>query len=139
MAEHVDYSGGATLIPEPDSACNTKNIVVSREGERPQHGGRLGDDVASGRVLKFISRAEHLAWRARWKKGRWVKLSWTPEQRDAILRQDEAYGQADARWELIHGPVPGGASILHWRREPDAVMQIEEALRANATADEVTG
>jgi hypothetical protein len=62
--------------------------------------------------LPFISRAEHLAWRERWKKGRWVKLSWTPEEREAILRQDELYRQADARWELNHGPVSGGARVL---------------------------
>ena len=35
-------------------------------------------------VLPFISRAEHIAWRERWKRVRWVKLSWTPERRDAI-------------------------------------------------------
>jgi hypothetical protein len=63
-------------------------------------------------VLKFISRAEHLAWRTRWKNGRWVKLSWTSEERDAVLRQDEAYRQADARWELNHGPIPSGAVAL---------------------------
>jgi hypothetical protein len=51
-------------------------------------------------------------WRERWKKGRWVKLSWTPEERSAILRQDEAYRQADARWQLNHGPVRGGARVL---------------------------
>jgi hypothetical protein len=78
-------------------------------------------------LLKFVSRAEHLAWRERWKKGRWVKLSWTPEERSAILRQDEAYRQADARWLLHHGPVPGGASILRWRHEPDVAMQEEQA------------
>jgi hypothetical protein len=55
------------------------------------------DIVAGGRILKFVSRAEHLAWRARWKNGRWVKLSWTPEERGAILRQDELYRQIDAR------------------------------------------
>jgi hypothetical protein len=31
--------------------------------------------VACGRILKFVSRAEHFAWRERWKNGRWVKLS----------------------------------------------------------------
>jgi hypothetical protein len=83
--------------------------------------------LIESRILKFVSRAEHLAWREQWKKGRWVKLSWTSEERDAILRQDEAYRQADARWQLKHGPVPGGASILRWRHEPDAGMQGKEA------------
>ena len=77
----------------------------------------LGDPVASGRILKFISRAEHLAWRARWKNGRWVKLSPTQEERNAILRQDEEYRQADARWGLNHGPTPGGAVVLPFSRE----------------------
>jgi hypothetical protein len=65
-----------------------------------------------GRILKFASRAEHLAWRERWKNGRRVKLSWTSEQRNAILRQDEEYRQADAGWELNHGPISGGARVL---------------------------
>jgi hypothetical protein len=94
--------------------------------QHPQ-GASAGDPVAGGRVLKFVSRAEHLAWRERWRKGRSVKLSWTPEERSAILRQDEAYRQADASWERNHGPVPGGASILHWRHEPDVGMQGKEA------------
>jgi hypothetical protein len=71
-----------------------------------------GDEVASTRILKFVSRAEHLAWRACWKKGRWVIRSPSPALRPAILRQDEEYRQADARWELNHGPVPGGARVL---------------------------
>jgi hypothetical protein len=78
-------------------------------------------------VLKFVSRAEQLAWRTRWKKGRWVKLSWTSEERSAILRQDEVYRQADVRWQLNHGPVPGGASILQWRNEHSAGLQAEDS------------
>jgi hypothetical protein len=68
--------------------------------------------MTSGRVVRFVRRAEHLAWRARWQKGRWVIRSPSPALRAAILRQDEEYRQADARWELNHGPVPGGARIL---------------------------
>ena len=68
--------------------------------------------MASTRILKFVSRAEHLAWREQWRKGRWVIRSPTPALRAAILRQDEEYRQADARWELNHGPVPSGARVL---------------------------
>jgi hypothetical protein len=89
-------------------------------------------------LLPFVSRAEHLAWRAWWKNGRWVKLSWAPGQRDAILRQDEAYRQADAKWKLNHGRVPGGASILEWRHEPHANRQTEKPPRENGAADEIT-
>ena len=57
-----------------------------------------GDKVASTRILKFVSRAEHPAWRVRWRNGRWVICSPTAAFRDSILRQDEEYRQADARW-----------------------------------------
>jgi hypothetical protein len=70
-----------------------------------------------GRILKFVPRAEHLAWRAPWKNGRWVKLSWTAEERSAILRQDELYRQADARWELHRGRIMSGASVLPFHRK----------------------
>ena len=71
-----------------------------------------GPSVSPSNVLPFVSRAEHLAWRARWRNGRWVIRSPSPALRAAILRQDEEYRQADARWELNHGPVPGGATVL---------------------------
>ena len=74
--------------------------------------------TSRSKLLPFVSRAEHLAWRARWKNGRWVKLSWTPEQRAAILRQDEAYRLADIRWAERHGPVLGGAIIALFSQGP---------------------
>jgi hypothetical protein len=88
-------------------ATNTKTV---RGPQQPQ-GKSPGNTVPGGRILKFVSRAEHLAWRARWKNGRWIKLSWTPEERSAILRQDETYRQTDARWQVNHGPIPGGARV----------------------------
>jgi len=63
-------------------------------------------------LLPFISRAAHLAWREQCRKWRWVKLSWTQKERDAVLRQDELYRQADVRWELNHGPIADGAKLL---------------------------
>jgi hypothetical protein len=74
--------------------------------------------TSRSKLLPFVSRAEHLAWRAQWKNGRWVIRNWTNEQRDAILRQDEEYRRADARWELNHGPNPGGAVVLLFSRGP---------------------
>ena len=68
-------------------------------------------------LLPFISRAEHLGWREQCRKWRWVKLSWTKEDRDAILRQDELYRQADVRWEQKHGRIPGGAAVLTFAGE----------------------
>ena len=93
--------------------------------------------LASGRLLKFISRAEHLAWRARWRTGRWCKLSWTPEERSAILRQDEAYRQADAKWQLNHGPVPGGAAVLVFQAE--AFTDGRVSLLSNCAAEGADG
>ncbi len=88
-----------------------------KRGSQHRQTRTSGDEVESTRILKFVSRAEHLAWRERWKNGRWVKLSWTPEERNAILRQDETYRQADARWQMNHGPVPRGADVVRFSRE----------------------
>jgi hypothetical protein len=57
----------------------------------------------AAQVLWFVSHADHLAWRERWKKGRWVILSPTSAFRAQILRQDELFRQADARWAQNHG------------------------------------
>ncbi len=70
------------------------------------------------RILTFVSRAEHLAWRARWKNGRWSILSPGDELRASILRQDEIHRQADARWVLRHGPIPGGATVIQFPQRP---------------------
>jgi hypothetical protein len=72
-------------------------------------------------LLPFISRAEHLAWREQWRKGRWVKLSWTQKERDAILRQDELYRQMDANWERTHGPIADGAKLLPFPKRPPLI------------------
>jgi hypothetical protein len=67
--------------------------------------------IRTTQILKFVSRADHLKWREAWKRGRWVRLSWSPAERAAILRQDEEYRFADIRWAELHGPVVGGAII----------------------------
>jgi hypothetical protein len=88
--------------------------------------------VASTHILKFVSRAEHLAWREQWRKGRWVIRSPSPALRAAILRQDEEYRQADARWALNHGPVPGGARVLLF-----SVQATDRSYADKRTADDV--
>jgi hypothetical protein len=75
-------------------------------------------------LLPFISRAEHLGWREQWRKGRWVKLSWTQKERDAILRQDELYRQADANWEPNHGPITDGAKLLPFPKRPQLLPEL---------------
>jgi hypothetical protein len=90
------------------------------------------------RILKFVSRAEHLSWRARWKNGRWVKLSWTPEERSGILRQDEAYRQADARWQLITVLSPE-ARVFSTGDTNLTLVYREKGGQNDATTDEETG
>jgi hypothetical protein len=96
-------------------ATNKKRV------RRPLHLRRdsVCDIVPNGRILKFVSRAEHLTWRARWKNGRWVRLTWTPEERAAILRQDELYRQADIEWDRRHPKTTAAAAVMPFssRRE----------------------
>ncbi len=66
-------------------------------------------------VITFISRAEHLRWRRNWEQGRFVILSWPPDKRAALLRQDAIFREADAEWTKEHGPVPGGAKTIAFR------------------------
>ena len=68
-------------------------------------------------VVRFVSRAEQLAWREQSKRGRWVRLSWPPHEREAILRQDHLFREADERWGQHHGPLPGGARLLLFERD----------------------
>jgi hypothetical protein len=70
-------------------------------------------------VVLFISRSDHLFWRRRWAQGRFVRLSWTPEERAAILRQDELYRQADIEWERRHPKTTAAAAVMAFssRRE----------------------
>jgi hypothetical protein len=67
-------------------------------------------------VIPFVSRGEQLAWREQWKRGRWVRLSWPPHEREAILRQDAIFREQDARWALRHGPIAGCARVLSFER-----------------------
>jgi hypothetical protein len=63
----------AVVRPSFRGATSTK---AGRGLQHPQ-GDSAGDAAAGGRILKFVSRAEHLAWRARWKAGRWVRARTT--------------------------------------------------------------
>jgi hypothetical protein len=65
-------------------------------------------------VVLFISRSDHLFWRRRWAQGRFVRLSWTSEERAAILRQDKLYRQADIEWERRHPKTPGPAPVVRF-------------------------
>jgi hypothetical protein len=102
-------------LSEPFCASWLKNAPVAPE-DRPK-------------VIPFISRADHLAWRRVWVRGRWVRLSWPPDQKDAILRQDKLFREADERWAQNHGPIPGGARILDFDRAARLQSSDQEAVR----------
>ena len=78
-------------------------------------------------LLPFISRAEHLGWREQCRNWRWVKLSWTQEERDAVLRQDALYRQADVEWEQKHGPIADGAKLLPFSKWPGEILEPDAA------------
>jgi hypothetical protein len=119
MATDPRPDGLSTLLPRVDWELYRRlksegrlNLLFRFSGPTAPSLQSVGTPTPRPNVLPFISRAEHLAWREQWRNGRWVKSSWTAEERRAILRQDEAYRQADARWQLNHGPVLGGARVL---------------------------
>ena len=76
-------------------------------------------------VLPFISRAEHLRWRRVWQRGRFVRLSWSPEERAALMRQDAIFREEDSAWAERHGPRAGGETevmkhpnLLRFEKDP---------------------
>ena len=92
----------------------------ARRDERRRLSGAIVTRTAQ--ILKFVSRAEHLKWREAWKRDdAGSGFHGLPKSELPILRQDEAYRQADARWELNHGPTPGGAVILPFLRAGEEI------------------
>jgi hypothetical protein len=88
----------------------------------------------TAQVLKFVSRTDHLKWREQWKRGRWVRLSWPPEERAAIPRQDEEYRLVDIRWAVRHGSVAGGAIIAVFPQSGDRLAAHEHETLPNIEA-----
>ena len=74
--------------------------------------GVLQEDRSPSNILPFVSRAEHLRWRRVWQQGRFVRLSWSPEERAALLRQDAIFREQDALWAARPGLVEGGGRVL---------------------------
>ena len=73
---------------------------------------------AHSQVLKFVSRAEHPQLRGGRNFSRYMLLTKRlvdpdgPERRQ--WQKDSAEDSArDAEWNRRHGPIPGGARILH--------------------------
>jgi hypothetical protein len=81
-------------------------------------------------VLPFVSRADHLAWREEWRRGRFVRLTWTPEERAAILRQDELFREADREWERRHPKAEARARVLFFPPQEGYDFGYEAARRA---------
>jgi hypothetical protein len=73
-------------------------------------------------VLRFVSRAEQLQVRGRRNFDRYMrvikKYVAADGPRSAQWQKESAEDAMwDAEWNKRHGPVPGGARILHWRHE----------------------
>lgn len=100
----------------------------------------LPNDRPSARpnVVPFISRSEHLAWREQWKQGRWVRLSWSDEERAAILRQDEIFREADRKWEERHPKPTAPARVLFFPPPTGYDFGFEAARRAGVFDPEET-
>ena len=77
--------------------------------------------LVGSHVLKFVSRADQLHLRGQRNYGHWKLLTKGFVKADGPERvawQEETAQESlrDAEWNLRHGPVPGGASVLPWRR-----------------------
>ncbi len=108
-----DFTNTRTL-PDPDlysrlKALGKLNLLFRFADDTPGLGQQA--PLSSSNVVPFISRSQHLAWRERWRVGRFVKLNWTPEERAAILRQDALFGEADCEWQQRH-PTPVGRAVV---------------------------
>ncbi len=112
MTPGATWSGISAMAPFQTARGSAGGQGANRENGRRDLRPRREHRVTS--ILTFVSRAEHLVWRQKWKNGRWCILSPTPEFRASILRQDEIYRQADAAWLLHHGPIPGGAKLVQF-------------------------
>jgi hypothetical protein len=128
------FTDGSFAPAKKGGLCVGKRNAARDEDHGDRQTRTSGDEVASTRILKFVSRAEHLACRERWKNGRWGKLSWTPEERSAILRQDEVHRQADERWQLNHGPVPRELSCSVLARLVRITVKCEQRISARRLA-----
>ena len=89
-------------------------------------------------IIPFVSRAMHLEWRERWKRGRFVRLSLSPEERAAILRQDDLFREADLEWERRHPKPVRPAIVLRFPPGSDCHF-IVQALRTVPGTQQPTG
>jgi hypothetical protein len=104
---------------------------------RPQS-SRTTCPPLDSRVLQVISRADQLQLRGQRNYGRWKMLTKgfvvaDGPERAQWQKTDADESRRDADWNRRHGPVPGGARVLPWRHEHDAV-QVEDESRPGRAA-----
>jgi hypothetical protein len=80
-------------------------------------------------VLTFVFRAKQLQLRGQRNYDRYMRVIKNYVAADGPVRahwQKESAEDAmwDAEWNKRHGPVPGGARILHWLREHESRLTI---------------
>ena len=91
----------------------------------------------SASVLRFVSRAEQLQLRGKRNFSRYMRVTKgfvDPDgpERAQWQRESAQESVCDADWNKQHGPVPGGASILQWRREGEQLARHLTTAEANS-------
>jgi hypothetical protein len=83
------------------------------------------------KILPFVSRSKQLRVRGQRNYSRYMLVTKGFVAGDSLERaqwQKESAQESkwDADWNRRHGAVPGGASVLQWRHEPDVAMREEQ-------------
>src|SRR4029450_4612410 len=112
----------------PTSTARSSGCLFQGDTQCP---GSTSTPPVDSKVLRLVSRADQLRLLSQRNYGRWKLLTkgfvkadgperaaWHEESAQECLR--------DSEWNQRHGPVPGGASVLPWRHEPDVGMPGEE-------------
>jgi hypothetical protein len=91
---------------------------------------------ADSHVLKLASRAEQLELRGRRNFDRYMRVIKNYVAADGPVRAQWPKESAedalwDTEWNKRHGPVPGGARILPWRREHEGRLTSDIAEATN--------
>jgi hypothetical protein len=92
--------------------------------------------TANARVLRFVSRAYQLRLRGQRNYSRYMRLTKgfvKPDGSERAQWQKESAQDAmrDAEWNQRHGPIPGGARILHFCYEIEKLVRHSTSAGAN--------
>jgi hypothetical protein len=82
----------------------------------------------AGQTFGFISRADQLRLRGQRNYNRYMLVVKGFVAGDSLERaqwrkEDAEESQRDADWKRQHGPVDGGASVIQWRHDVQAIRE----------------